>query len=168
MSNQVRDGEERVRTVAEHVIPTPEQRLRGAGLRVTHPRVAVLEDLAEHPHSSADTVRARIQQREGQVSRQAVYDVLHALTAAGLVRRLLVGNASRYEVDTHDNHHHLLCRTCARLVDVPCAVGSAPCMLPSHDHGFEVEVADVLYSGLCPNCRAAEPRRTVTPQHHGG
>ncbi len=137
--------------------------LRTAGLRVTKPRLAVLTTLEDAPHSSADTVHARIQELEGPVSRQAVYDVLHALADAGLVRRVLVGTASRYELDTHDNHHHLLCRDCGALLDVPCAVGEAPCLLPSHDHGFDVEVADVLYSGLCPTCRADRTATKTTP-----
>ncbi|QDO90198.1 transcriptional repressor [Ornithinimicrobium ciconiae] len=147
---------------------TPEESLRRAGLRVTRPRVAVLEALTNRPHSTADTVLDALQGLGGKaVSRQAVYDVLHALTDAGLVRRMLVGNASRYEVDTHDNHHHLLCRGCGALTDVPCAVGSAPCLLPSDDHGFEVEVADVLYSGLCPNCRAVDRSANHTHTHGG-
>ena len=139
-----------------HDILDPEQGLRAAGLRVTRPRVAVLSTLSAAPHSSADSVHALVQALLGPVSRQAVYDVLHALTEAGLVRRMLVDNASRYELDSHDNHHHLLCRGCGVLIDVPCAVGEAPCLTPSHDHGFGVEAADVLYSGLCPNCRGAE------------
>lgn len=138
----------------------PAHALREAGLRVTRPRTAVLTALAETPHSSADGVHAAVMERVGPVSRQAVYDVLHALTGAGLVRRLAIGTTSRYELDAHDNHHHLLCRGCGALVDVPCAVGEAPCLTPSHGHGFEVEVADVLYSGLCSDCRAAGP-----PQH---
>lgn len=156
--------------MASHGIPAPAESLRAAGLRVTRPRVAVLEVLAQQPHTSADTVLLHVQEQVGAVSRQAVYDVLHALTRAGLVRRMLVDNASRYEIDIHDNHHHLLCRGCGALADVPCAVGAAPCLLPSHDHGFEVEVADVLYSGLCPNCRAANDRGAdvITSTTYGG
>lgn len=156
--------------VAPPAPPDLREVLRAAGLRVTRPRLAVLEALATEPHSSADALLVRVQEQAGPVSRQAVYDVLHALTRAGLVRRLLVDNASRYELDTHDNHHHLLCRGCGALTDVPCAVGAAPCLVPSHDHGFEVEVADVLYSGLCPTCRAAGDRGavTTTPTPHGG
>ncbi|WP_272914471.1 Fur family transcriptional regulator [Ornithinimicrobium cavernae] len=153
--------------MASHVIPAPAVALREAGLRVTRPRVAVLEALTAGPHSSADAVHERVQGQVGPVSRQAVYDVLHALTEVGLVRRILVGNVARYELDLHDNHHHLLCRGCGALADVPCAVGEAPCLVPSHDHGFAVEVADVLYSGLCPNCRAVEGR-AEPHQHHGG
>lgn len=158
------------RTPNDHGGRTPQESLREAGLRVTRPRVAVLEALSAAPHSTADAVHAMVAAQVGAVSRQAVYDVLHALTAAGLVRRMLVDNASRYEWDTHDNHHHLLCRRCGALHDVPCAVGAAPCLTPSHDHGFEVEVADVLYSGLCPTCRAAGDRGAdaTTSQHHGG
>ena len=154
--------------MASSVILTPEQSLKSAGLRVTRPRLTVLEDLADHPHSSADAVHARARARVGTVSRQAIDDVLHALTGAGLLRRVLVDNAARYELDTHDNHHHLLCRGCGALADVPCAVGAAPCLVPSHDHAFEVEVADVLYSGLCSNCRAADRSANTTPTPHGG
>lgn len=140
-----------------HDILDPGLALRAAGMRVTRPRVAVMQALAGEPHASADTVLARVQEDSGRgISRQAVYDVLHALADAGLVRRVLVGTAARYELDTHDNHHHLLCRGCGALLDVPCAVGATPCLLPSHDHGFDVEVADVLYSGLCPTCRDAQ------------
>ena len=155
LTSEVREG-------VRHGIPDPGADLRSAGLRVTRPRLAVLAALADAPHASADAVHARVQEQVGPVSRQAVYDVLRALGDAALVRRLVIGNASLYELDEHDNHHHLLCRECGALADVPCAVGAAPCLTPSHDHGFEVEVADVLYSGLCPDCRAAGARSTGT------
>ena len=131
----------------------PASRLRAAGLRVTRPRLMVLEVLADHPHVSADHVRALLDQSEDHaVSRQAVYDVLHALTDAGLVRSMLVGARALYELDLLDNHHHLLCRQCGALADVPCAVGQAPCLQPSGTQGFTVQAADVTYSGLCATC----------------
>ena len=132
----------------------PAHALRSAGLRVTAPRIAVLEQIAQHPHADAEAIARGVRERLGAVSRQAVYDVLHALTDASLVRRVSVGSRSmRYELDLHDNHHHLVCRRCDRLEDVPCARGSAPCLEPDHDHGFEIEVADVVYRGLCSACR---------------
>lgn len=129
--------------------------LRGAGMRVTAPRVAALAVVTEHPHSDADAVAVQVRERLGTVSKQAVYDVLHALTDAGLVRRVRAGGRSALFERATDNHHHLVCRECGRLEDVPCAVGHAPCLTPSVDHGFELEVADVLYRGLCSSCRSA-------------
>ena len=141
----------------------PATRLRAAGLRVTRPRLRVLEALASHPHVSADHVRGLLDGVEDQVvSRQAVYDVLHALTDAGLVRSMLVGTRALYELDTLDNHHHLLCQQCGALADVPCAVGHAPCLQPFDDQGFTVQTADVTYSGLCPACSATKTTRTTT------
>lgn len=128
--------------------------LRAAGLRVTGPRLATLEVVERRPHADAETVAHAVRERLGTVSRQAVYDVLHALTDAELLRRVLVdGRRSRYELHRHDNHHHLVCRRCGRLEDVPCAVGAAPCLIPHDDLGFDVEVADVVYRGLCSTCR---------------
>ncbi|MEE1618086.1 Fur family transcriptional regulator [Brachybacterium sp. J153] len=129
--------------------------LRGAGLRVTAPRLATLDAVTEHPHADADTIAQAVRERLGTVSRQAVYDVLNALSDAELLRRVSVGGRSmQYELHRHDNHHHLVCRECGRLEDVPCAVGAAPCLLPHEDHGFAIEVADVVYRGLCSDCLA--------------
>lgn len=129
--------------------------LRAAGLRVTAPRVATLAVVAEHQHADADAIAAAVRERLGSVSKQAVYDVLHALTHAELVRRISTdGRRARFELHRHDNHHHLICRECGRLEDVPCAAGAAPCLAPHGDLGFEVEIAEVLYRGLCPDCRA--------------
>ncbi|MFC7464390.1 Fur family transcriptional regulator [Brachybacterium sp. GCM10030252] len=128
--------------------------LRNAGLRVTAPRLATLEVVAEHPHADADSVAHAVRERLGAVSRQAVYDVLHALTEVELLRRVPVaGRSARYELHEHDNHHHLECRVCGRLEDVPCAIGEAPCLLPHDDLGFEIEVAEVVYRGVCAACR---------------
>lgn len=130
--------------------------LRGAGLRVTGPRLATLEAVAAAPHTDADAVAQAVRERLGTVSRQAVYDVLHALTDAELLRRFSVdGRRSRYELHRHDNHHHLVCRSCGRLEDVPCAVGAAPCLVPHQDLGFDIEIAEVVYRGLCSACRGA-------------
>lgn len=135
----------------------PASRLRAAGLRVTRPRLMVLRVLADHPHVSADHLRSLLDQVEDHtVSRQAVYDVLHALTDAGLVRSMLVGTRALYELDLLDNHHHLLCRQCGALADVPCAVGYAPCLHPSDTQGFTVQTADVTYSGLCATCSTTQ------------
>jgi Fur family ferric uptake transcriptional regulator len=134
-------------------------RLRGAALRVTRPRVAVLSVLHEHPHADTDSVIALVRRDFGAVSHQAVYDVLRALTDAGLVRRFQpAGSVARYEVRTGDNHHHLVCRSCGAIVDVDCAVDVAPCLTPSDHAGYEVDEAEVVYWGWCPACAAAGPQ----------
>ncbi|MDN6429429.1 MAG: transcriptional repressor [Propionibacterium sp.] len=133
----------------------PHEQLRRAGLRVTAPRLAVLDVVAERQHAETDEIATAVRERLGSVSTQAVYGVLQALTDAGLLRRVSTGSrsASRYEVHHHDNHHHLLCRMCGRLEDVACVVGEAPCLEPSDDHGFTIEAVDVLFRGVCPSCR---------------
>lgn len=129
--------------------------LRGAGLRVTAPRLATLDVVAEHPHIDAEALTHAVRDRLGTVSRQAVYDVLRALTESGLVRRVCAdGRAARFELESQDNHHHLLCRQCGQLEDVPCATGSPPCLHPPGPAGARVELADVVYHGLCPTCAA--------------
>lgn len=140
------------------------EQLRRAGLRVTAPRLAVLDVVSGRQHAETDEIAAAVRGRLGSVSTQAVYGVLNALTDAGLLRRVSTGsrNAVRYEVHHHDNHHHLLCRVCGRLEDVACAVGEAPCLEASDDHGFTIEAVDVLFRGVCPSCReraAATERR---------
>ena len=131
--------------------------LRNAQLRVTRPRTAVIDELYRHPHTDADDVAAAVRMRLGKVSRQAIYDVLHALTDARIVRRIEpAGSPALYELHTGDNHHHLVCRRCGRLADVDCAVGEAPCLEPSQTHGFEVDEAEVVFWGLCPECLAAD------------
>lgn len=132
--------------------------LREAGLRVTAPRLAVLETVAEQPHAEADHIAAAVRERLGSVSTQAVYGVLHALTDAHLLRRVDAGSrsAARYEIERDDNHHHMVCRVCGRLEDVPCQVGHAPCLEPPAEHhqGYDIEVAEVLFRGVCAQCRA--------------
>jgi Fe2+ or Zn2+ uptake regulation protein len=133
-----------------------ERQLRGASLRVTRPRVAVLTAVDQHPHADTDTILGAVREDLGQVSHQAVYDVLHALTAAGLVRRIVPpGSVARYESRVADNHHHLVCRSCGVIVDVDCAVGSTPCLTASDDHGFAIDEAEVVYWGECPDCSSA-------------
>ncbi|MGY1743247.1 MULTISPECIES: Fur family transcriptional regulator [unclassified Blastococcus] len=132
-----------------------ERMLRGAELRVTRPRVAVLAVVHEHPHADTDTVLGATRERLPDVSHQAVYDVLRALTGAGLVRRLQPpGSVARYEARVGDNHHHVVCRSCGVIVDVDCAVGYAPCLAAADDAGFEIDEAEVIYWGRCPSCAA--------------
>ncbi|EHB47795.1 ferric uptake regulator, Fur family [Mycolicibacterium rhodesiae JS60] len=132
--------------------------LRTAQLRVTRPRVAVLEAVYAHPHADTDTIFGAVRAGLPDVSRQAVYDVLHALTAAGLVRRIQPsGSVARYESRVGDNHHHVVCRSCGVIGDVDCAVGEAPCLTPSDHNGFVLDEAEVVYWGLCPDCATKEP-----------
>ncbi|WP_199745487.1 Fur family transcriptional regulator [Amycolatopsis sp. WAC 04182] len=135
-----------------------ERMLRGAALRVTRPRVAVLTAVRDHPHADTDSIIGAVRTELGEVSHQAIYDVLRALTAAGLVRRIQPsGSVARYESRVGDNHHHVVCRTCGAIADVDCAVGPAPCLTASNDQGFVIEEAEVIYWGRCPDC-AIEPR----------
>ena len=131
----------------------PAARLRSVSLRVTRPRLAVLEALRDHRHVDTDTVIALVRADLPTVSHQAIYDVLRALTEAGLVRRIQpAGATARYESRVGDNHHHVVCRSCGAIADVECAVGHAPCLTASDDHGFVVDEAEVVYWGTCPDC----------------
>lgn len=133
-----------------------ERMLRVAALRVTRPRVAVLAAVHDHPHADTDSIIGVVREDLGEVSHQAVYDVLRALTIAGLVRRIQPsGFAARYESRVGDNHHHVVCRSCGAIADADCAVGEAPCLTASDDHGFSIDEAEVIYWGLCPDCSAA-------------
>lgn len=133
--------------------------LRTASLRATRPRMAVLAALHQHPHADTETVIDLVRTDIGAVSHQAVYDVLRVLTDAGLVRRIQpAGATARYEARVADNHHHLVCRTCGEISDVDCAVGEAPCLTASDDHGFVVDEAEVVYWGTCPTCATASAR----------
>ena len=130
-----------------------ERRLRDASLRVTAQRVAVLAAVDEHPHADAGTIVRVVRDDLGGVSTQAVYDVLRALTGAGLVRCIEPpGSLARYESRTGDNHHHAVCRSCGTIADVDCAVGDAPCLTADEGHGFVIDEAEVVYLGLCPDC----------------
>ena len=127
--------------------------LRGAALRVTRPRVAVLTAVYAHPHADTDSLIGAVRNELPDVSHQAVYDSLHTLTAAGLVRRIQpLGSVARYESRVGDNHHHAVCRSCGAIADVDCAVGHAPCLTASDDHGFVLDEAEVIYWGLCAEC----------------
>ncbi len=133
-----------------------EQMLRGAALRVTRPRLAVLTAVHAHPHADTDSLLGAVRRELPGVSHQAVYDVLRALTGAGLVRRIQPsGSAARYESRVGDNHHHVVCRSCGAIADVDCAVGETPCLTASEDQGFSIDEAEVTYWGVCPECVAA-------------
>ncbi|ONH30447.1 transcriptional repressor [Pseudofrankia asymbiotica] len=129
--------------------------LRGAGLRVTRPRMAVLGAVFAHAHADTDSIIGVVRRELPEVSHQAVYDSLHALTAARLVRRIQpAGSVARYESRVGDNHHHVVCRSCGDIADVDCAVGEAPCLTASDDRGYSIDEAEVNYWGLCPACSA--------------
>lgn len=134
-----------------------ERLLRGAALRVTRPRVAVLRAVYAHPHADTDSIIGAVRRNLPKVSHQAVYDSLHALTAAGLVRRIQPsGHVARYESRVGDNHHHVVCRSCGSIADADCAVGEAPCLTASDDSGYAIDEAEVVYWGLCPACSTTE------------
>ncbi len=146
----------------------PAERLRAAGLRVTEPRLVVLTVLDAHPHLDADGVLARVP--GARLSVQSVHNVLRALTQRGVVRRIEPADSpALYESRVGDNHHHAVCRGCGAVVDVPCVAGHAPCLTPSESSGFAIDLAEVVFWGLCPDCRASgiqvdhpaeSPRRT--------
>jgi Fur family transcriptional regulator, stress-responsive regulator len=136
--------------------PTTADELRGAGLRVTAARVALLETVRDGDHLGVEAITAGVRERIGHVSLQAVYDALHALTAAGLVSRIEpAGSPARFEGRVSDNHHHVVCRSCGAVADVDCAVGEAPCLTASDDHGYSIDEAQVIFWGLCPDCSTA-------------
>jgi Fur family ferric uptake transcriptional regulator len=136
--------------------PEIEDLLRGATLRVTRQRVSVLTAVYDHPHADTDSIIGVVRADVGEVSHQAVYDALRALTAAGLVRRIEpAGSVARYESRVGDNHHHIVCRSCGVVADVDCAVGTTPCLTASEDRGFAIDEAEVVYWGVCPTCSTA-------------
>lgn len=139
--------------------------LRGAGLRVTAPRLATCEAVAEAPHSTADAVPTAVRRKLGTVSTQGVYDALHVLQEQGLLRRIEpAGSAARYETRTDDNHHHVVRRTCGATTDVDCAVDRTPCLTASDTHDFVIDEAEVTYWGLCPACQSSTATRTTTEE----
>ena len=147
----------RTRGILGAVPTTPEleRMLRGASLRVTRPRLAVLGAVHTHPHADTDELIGAVREELPAVSHQAVYDVLRALTDAQLVRRIQpAGSVARYESRVGDNHHHVVCRSCGAIADVDCAVGHAPCLHASDDHGFTIDEAEVTYWGTCSQCAA--------------
>ena len=130
--------------------------LRRHGLHVTAQRLAVLRAVSDGPHTTADDIYKAVRSQIGAISRQAVYDALAALSERGLLRRIQpAGSPARYENRVGDNHHHLICRACSRMVDVDCAVGETPCLTASDDSGYEIDEAEVIYWGRCPECLAA-------------
>ena len=142
-----------------------EQQLRTAALRVTRPRVAVLAAVHDHPHADTDTLIALARDSVGDVSHQAVYDVLRALTTAGLLRRIQPsGSVARYESRVGDNHHHVVCRSCGAIADVDCAHGEAPCLSASNDHGYSIDEAEVIYWGTCPSCSVAASQQPLSAE----
>jgi len=143
----------------------PTELLRARGVRVTAQRLAVLKAVEDHPHICADDVAGAARSEIGAISRQSVYDALAALEAAGLVRRIQpAGSPARFETRVRDNHHHLVCRSCGRVVDVDCAVGAAPCLTASDDAGYEIDEAEVAFWGRCPDCQDSPQG----PQHSAG
>jgi Fur family transcriptional regulator, stress-responsive regulator len=132
--------------------------LRKVALRVTRPRVAVLAAVHGHPHADTDSLIDIVRRESGEVSHQAVYDVLRTLTSVGLLRRIQpTGSVARYEARVGDNHHHLVCRSCGAITDVDCAVGDAPCLTAADDAGYVIEEAEVIYWGRCPTCAGHPP-----------
>lgn len=139
-----------------------EQLLREATMRVTRPRAAVLAAVYEHPHADTDSIIGLIRRELPDVSTQAVYDVLRALTSAGLVRRIEPsGSPARYESRVGDNHHHVICRSCGAIADVDCAVDYTPCLTASDDHGYVIDEAEVIYWGICPTCLTPAPPKST-------
>ncbi|WP_421121588.1 Fur family transcriptional regulator [Aquihabitans daechungensis] len=137
--------------------------LRTHGLHVTAQRLAVLQAVADRPHGSADGVIDAVRDEIGTVSRQAVYDSLAVLVDKGVLRRIQpAGFSARYEQRAGDNHHHLVCRACGRIVDVDCATGETPCLQAADDWGFEIDEAEVIYWGHCPDCLSTPETRTTT------
>jgi Fur family ferric uptake transcriptional regulator len=153
----------KVRDVRSRASVDEDALLRQHGLQVTAQRLAVLRAVSSRPHSTADDIEKAVRAGIGAISRQAVYDVLAALTDRGILRRIQpAGSPARYEDRVGDNHHHLICRTCGRMVDVDCAVGDTPCLTASDDRGYEVDEAEVIYWGRCPECVAATPLDRAT------
>lgn len=141
----------------------PAAYLRRHGVQVTAQRLAVLRAVAEHPHCTADDVHHAVRSELGTASRQAVYNALATLTEVGVVRRIEpAGSPARYEDRVGDNHHHLICRECGRMVDADCAIGTAPCLVPSDDAGYQIDEAEVVYWGRCPDCLASAEHPSST------
>jgi Fur family ferric uptake transcriptional regulator len=136
----------------------PAEQLRKRGLQVTAQRMAVLRAVSRRPHCTADDVAEEVRSEIGTISRQAVYDALGMLAEKGLIRRIQpAGSPARYEDRVGDNHHHLICRMCGKTIDVDCAVGYAPCLSAAADSGYQIDEAEVIYWGTCPECLSATP-----------
>ena len=142
--------------------------LRNHGVQVTAQRVAVLVAVSDRPHGTVDDIATAVRAGIGVISRQAVYDALGVLADKGLIRRIQPARSpARYEDRAGDNHHHLICRTCGRMVDVDCAVGAAPCLDPADDAGYEIDEAEVIYWGRCPECVAQSQPENTTEERKG-
>lgn len=132
----------------------PADLLRQSGLSVTAQRLAVLRAVSGRPHGTADAIAEDVRKEIGTISRQAVYNVLSVMSEKEIIRRIQpAGSSARYEDRVGDNHHHLICRSCGKTVDVDCAVGDTPCLTAANDLGFEIDEAEVIYWGNCPDCR---------------
>src|ERR1700730_10973488 len=143
----------------------PANLLREHGVQVTAQRLAVLQTVSRRPHCTADDVAEDVRAEIGAISRQAVYDALGMLVEKGFLRRIQPARSpARYEDRVGDNHHHLICRSCGKTVDVDCAVGDTPCLTAAADSGYQIDEAEVIYWGTCPACRAANPQRRATPR----
>ena len=146
---------------------TWQEQLRTVGLRVTRPRLSVLQVLAERPHADVDTIVTAAREVHPTLSPQAVYGVLQALVTGGLARRIEpAGAPALFELRVGDNHHHLVCRSCGAVADVDCTVGAAPCLTPSDTAGFVVDEAEVVFWGLCRECRPGPPAVTAQVLQH--
>ena len=140
------------------MLDDPAKILRKHGVQVTAQRLAVLRAVSGRPHCMADEIAAHVRAEIGAISRQAVYDTLRILAEKGLIRRIRpAGSPARYEDRVGDNHHHLICRTCGKTVDVDCAVDATPCLTASDASGYQIDEAEVIYWGTCPECLAANP-----------
>lgn len=138
--------------------------LRAAGLQVTAQRLAVYHAVKAMPHAVADEISHAVRLELGVISRQAVYDALNAMSEHGILRRIQpAGSAARYEHRV-DNHHHLACRKCGNVIDIDCAVGEAPCLVAEHDHGYQIDEAEVIYWGVCPDCQKQQKKTSQTGQ----
>jgi len=138
-------------------VPDPVQLLRDHGVSITAQRLAVMRAVSAQPHATADTIAGEVRGEIGTVSKQAVYNALGMLAEKGIIRRIQpAGSPALYEDRVGDNHHHLICRTCGKTVDVDCAVGYTPCLTASSDSGFEIDEAEVVYWGTCPDCLSAK------------
>lgn len=136
----------------------PRALLRARGIQVTAQRLAVLQAVAEHPHITADATADAVRTKIGAISLQSVYDALALLVSERLIRRIQPsGSPARFETRVGDNHHHLICRSCGRVVDVDCAVGSVPCLTPADGRGYAIDEAEVAYWGRCPDCLKRSP-----------
>ena len=153
--------ESRIRAIKQALQTEPKELLRQQGLQVTAQRVAILESVADQPHCTAEAVESDVERRLGSISRQAVYDSLSTLVQHGLLRRIQPSRSPAcFETRTGDHHHHLICRTCSRVIDVDGTIGKAPCLEPPDSAGYETIEAEVIYWGYCPDCQQTEKNRS--------